>query len=977
MAEVISPPPRAVTKYWAFISYSHHDRKWGEWLIRALETYRIPKPLVGKPTSDGFVPKRLIPVFRDRDELPGAADLSEKIREAINQSRVLIVICSPNAAHSEWVNKEVLSFKSSGRGSRVLTLIVDGEPNAADADRECFPPAVRYRVNEAGVITGEPAEPLAADARDHGDGRQNAVLKLVAGILEIPYDELRQRERQRARRARRITTAITSSVIAVLVVFLCIAVWQGWSAKKETISALIESSNASFAVKDYWGALRSSLRAVQTFRNLKFAKSFRPDIRHVRPELTQSVQQALYNVKEYKRLICDSGCNFATRESDLGQINWSPDEKSLAFVSGRHVVKLWKPGDNALQAIPLTKDEDEIRSVGWRPLNGKTLLATSSKNGFMKSFDRDRGQLLTSTQLSIGKFIPWRAYLWGMSWRPDGGELVAIPAPNRGVVLLAPDNTQLDSPPLTNPNHPNHVYRVSWGPQPKPWLAAGDLNFEVRLFDPENRRQIYCDKVSNYILSVAWRPDGTALAVGLSDGTVQLFNVEPGSCTKGPLRTGLDGNVSGLSWGSGGQLATASDEDKEIRWWGIKGTLSDTSDIPTDTFYMPTVPGGVQWSPDGEILAVLDKSGSVRLLKGNQLLRTLTAGSHAIVKTAALNLDGDVLAAAVDGGIYLWRQAQNHTWQPEPFIPTHKGDSNAELNLESISWSPDGKLLAYATDKGVMIRDREAPPTDQPFGDGGVSAISWNLDGNRIATGITLGSGKGTVVVWDIKSKSRLDEYDCVDWAQSVAWNPRDKGLLAIGCHNTVGAYLLRWNPETRKFENKSQRHRLLDEKRKEITAENIRVSWSPDGKILAISANNSITLTNNDGEPIRTISTSDAVGKVAWSPDSRMFAVPSGHVVKLFKVMKSSGQDDLPITELKGHTRAVTSVTWDNQTLVSASVDGTVKLWQIDEGFFADNILDKLVGLSCNWLQGYLKNNPLVSKEDSDLQDLCSNAWR
>jgi hypothetical protein len=63
-----------LTKYWAFISYSQRDRKWGEWLIRALETYRIPKPLVGKQTPSGVVPTRLTPIFRDRDELSGAAD---------------------------------------------------------------------------------------------------------------------------------------------------------------------------------------------------------------------------------------------------------------------------------------------------------------------------------------------------------------------------------------------------------------------------------------------------------------------------------------------------------------------------------------------------------------------------------------------------------------------------------------------------------------------------------------------------------------------------------------------------------------------------------------------------------------------------------------------------------------------------------------------------------------------------------------
>ena len=173
MAEVMTVPSLSnpaeqarTARYWAFISYSQRDLKWGQWLIRALETYRLPKQLVGKETSDGVVPKRLAPVFRDRDELSGAADLGEKIREAVEQSRTLIVICSPNSAHSEWVNKEVIAFKSSGRGSRVLTLIVDGEPNAADAKHECFPLAVRYQVDRSGVVTAEAAEPLAA-ARFH------------------------------------------------------------------------------------------------------------------------------------------------------------------------------------------------------------------------------------------------------------------------------------------------------------------------------------------------------------------------------------------------------------------------------------------------------------------------------------------------------------------------------------------------------------------------------------------------------------------------------------------------------------------------------------------------------------------------------------------------------------------------------------------------------------------------------------------
>jgi len=86
-------------KYWAFISYSHRDAEWARWLHRSIETYSVPRRLVGRENSSsgGILPRRLNPVFRDRDELPGASDLGLKIREALQASRFLIVICSPHA----------------------------------------------------------------------------------------------------------------------------------------------------------------------------------------------------------------------------------------------------------------------------------------------------------------------------------------------------------------------------------------------------------------------------------------------------------------------------------------------------------------------------------------------------------------------------------------------------------------------------------------------------------------------------------------------------------------------------------------------------------------------------------------------------------------------------------------------------------------------------------------------------------------
>src|SRR5690349_10126557 len=89
-------------KYWAFISYSHGDAKWGDWLHSALETYRLPSRLIRQAKPEGAVPRRIFPVFRDREELASSSSLGEEIENALRASRALIVICSPRAAASRW-----------------------------------------------------------------------------------------------------------------------------------------------------------------------------------------------------------------------------------------------------------------------------------------------------------------------------------------------------------------------------------------------------------------------------------------------------------------------------------------------------------------------------------------------------------------------------------------------------------------------------------------------------------------------------------------------------------------------------------------------------------------------------------------------------------------------------------------------------------------------------------------------------------
>lgn len=220
-------------KFRAFISYSHRDQRTAMWLHKALENYRIPNDLQGSLGRDGPVPKQLFPIFRDRDELSSSSDLSLSIQDALRASAYLTVLCSLSAARSRWVNQEIITFIKLGRGDRIHAL-VEGEPGASLEHDGCFPPALRATVGADGEIVDDPSrEVVAADLRPEGDGKDDAKLKLIAGLLGIPFNSLRRREVAAARRRLRITQVIAASIM-VLAVAVGVAGWSTWYFRQES-----------------------------------------------------------------------------------------------------------------------------------------------------------------------------------------------------------------------------------------------------------------------------------------------------------------------------------------------------------------------------------------------------------------------------------------------------------------------------------------------------------------------------------------------------------------------------------------------------------------------------------------------------------------------------------------------------------------------------------------------------------------------
>ncbi len=223
---------REDTRFAAFISYSHRDAKWAAWLQRALERYRLPAQVA----REANLARRIGSVFRDREELTAGSNLGEHLLDALGRSDALIVICSPNAIQSQWVGAEIEHFKSLGKAHRIFCLLVDG-------GAEAFPEPLLTDTE------GNALEPLAADPRDHADGKRLARLKLIAGLLDLRLDQLARRDLQRQRQLRAV-------YLSLGVMFTAVSVGAYWNWLQQRQEAREGLAVVCF-VSNKWDELRS------------------------------------------------------------------------------------------------------------------------------------------------------------------------------------------------------------------------------------------------------------------------------------------------------------------------------------------------------------------------------------------------------------------------------------------------------------------------------------------------------------------------------------------------------------------------------------------------------------------------------------------------------------------------------------------------------------------------------------------------
>ncbi len=178
-------------KYYAFISYKREDEKWAKWLQNRMENFRLPRSV---RRNNIEAPKRIRPVFRDKtDILPGP--ITEQLKREIDQSKYLIIICSPKSAQSGWVGRGIEYMIEKGRADDIIPFIVEGLPHSSDPATECFHEALRSHCPDL----------LGVNINEQGFGsrkgkKERALLQVIAKIANTPFDSLYRRHKRRRRR---------------------------------------------------------------------------------------------------------------------------------------------------------------------------------------------------------------------------------------------------------------------------------------------------------------------------------------------------------------------------------------------------------------------------------------------------------------------------------------------------------------------------------------------------------------------------------------------------------------------------------------------------------------------------------------------------------------------------------------------------------------------------------------------------------
>jgi len=636
------------------------------------------------------------------------------------------------------------------------------------------------------------------------------------------------------------------------------------------------------------------------------------------PVVIRALQEALYQGSERSRL---GGHN-----TPVVSVSFSPDGETLASGSYDNTIKLWNV-ESGKEIRTLMGHSNYVYSVSFSP-DGETL-ASGSWDKIIKLWNVETGK-------EIRTLIGHTDSVRSVSFSPDG--VTTASGSDDNTIKLW--NVETGKEIRTLIGHNNYVLSVSFSPDGET-LASGSWDNTIKLWNVETGKEIHTlIGHSNWVNSVSFSPDGVTLASGSDDNTIKLWNVEIGKeiCTL----TGHSNYVTSVSFSPDGVTLATGSYDKTIKLWNVE----TGKEIRTLMWHTDSV-RSVSFSPDGETTASGSYDNTIKLSNVETGKEILTLSGHFNpVYSVSFSPDGVTLASgSADKTIKLWNV------ETEKEIRTLIGHSNS---VRSVSFSPDGVTLASGSaDKTIKLWNVETGKEILTLSGhtNHVRNVSFSPDGVTLASG----SADKTIKLWNVETgKEILTLIGHSNPVRSVSFSP-DGVTTASGSDDKT---IKLWNVETGK------EIRTLIGHSASVTS----VSFSPNRVTLASGSDDkTIKLWNVEtGKEIRTlIGHSASVTSVSFSPDGVTLASGSyDNTIKLWNV--ETGKE---ISTFAVHFYAVWSISFspDGKTLASGSLDNTIKLWNL-YSWTLD--LDSLMGRSCDWVRGYLENNPNVSEEDRHLCD-------
>jgi|GEM_PF-3293792 len=554
-------------KYFAFISYSRKDSKAAAWLQKRLEWFCFPVKLVPEERRPPN-PKYVRPVYRDKTNLEVTDEhYWPNIRRALEESRYLIVLCSPNAAKSEPVNMEVTYFleKHGGDSSLVAPVIVSGNVSSDGEDAALCPALRAVRDPRGEPLINRNLPTMVPDAvTTEQDAWEAGFVALVSYLLRLERgaigDHIQRETRRQARVLRRWLGAV-----GLLAVLALLATWFAVEKKKFADAQLVAASRANHAVAE-----RLLREAVSTnnpektgaaLAHLEQAIAFDPTneaaIQHTASVLMhrelprhpiavwQDTSYASYSHNGARIIVQPNGRPAWVHDVETGT--------SLGELPGEGEVDGWLAHTDT--TLRVSRDKRHTLAL-WTPGAEPPMVTVTDRwNGFYESSP-------DGTLLAVARTDPHEVVIWSVSEQRLVGEPMPVPRPVKGLAF-DPTGTVLAVNLKIDKDHfevarfdlkTRQAIGETWPLPPKAFsmewkssklITGSDLD-RCHLLDPATGRALRAEPIHSGT-SDADSHDGRSLAFG-EDG-VQVLDYATGRLRQAEKPEDATG---GLSFGSSG-----------------------------------------------------------------------------------------------------------------------------------------------------------------------------------------------------------------------------------------------------------------------------------------------------------------------------------------------------------------------------------------------------------------------------------------